>query len=158
MTSTYQRNALDISYNGWENYETWNVALWVQNDEGLYHLAQDCGDYETLVNVLYEEYGVKETRDGVSFKDPKVNVVQLNSDVFDFQILSITDPLGEGVIKYTSHILQFITLFFLIMSLSIALSLLAQGNNGNEILDILDTLVVDIEQEGINSCAEVFEV
>jgi len=44
------------------------------------------------------------------------------------------------------------------MSLSIALSLLAQGNNGNEILDILDTLVVDIEQEGINSCAEVFEV
>ena len=44
------------------------------------------------------------------------------------------------------------------MSLSIALSLLAQGNNGNEILNILDTLVADIEQEGINSCAEVFEV
>ena len=44
------------------------------------------------------------------------------------------------------------------MSLSIALSLLAQGNNGNEILDILDVLVADIEQEGINSCAEVFEV
>jgi hypothetical protein len=44
------------------------------------------------------------------------------------------------------------------MSLSIALSLLAQGNNGTEILTILDTLVADIEQEGINSCAEVFEV
>ena len=44
------------------------------------------------------------------------------------------------------------------MSLSIALSLLAQGNNGNEILNILDVLVSDIEQEGINSCAEVFEV
>jgi hypothetical protein len=44
------------------------------------------------------------------------------------------------------------------MTLSIALSQLAQGNNGNEILDILDTLVSDIEQEGINSCAEVFEV
>jgi hypothetical protein len=44
------------------------------------------------------------------------------------------------------------------MSLSIALSLLAQGNNGTEILNILDTLVSDIEQEGINSCAEVFEV
>ena len=44
------------------------------------------------------------------------------------------------------------------MSLSIALSLLAQGNNGDEILNILDTLVADIEQENINSCAEVFEV
>ena len=44
------------------------------------------------------------------------------------------------------------------MSLSVALSLLAQGNNGDEILTILDTLVSDIEQECINSCAEVFEV
>ena len=84
MTATYQRNALDISYNGWENYETWNIALWINNDEGLYHLAHDCGDYETLVNVLYEEYGVKETKDGVKFADPKVNVIQLNSEVFDF--------------------------------------------------------------------------
>jgi hypothetical protein len=84
MSTTYQRNALDISYNGWENYETWNVALWINNDEPLYHLAQECGDYETLVNRLYNEYGVRETKDGVKFTDPKVNVVQLNSDVFDF--------------------------------------------------------------------------
>jgi hypothetical protein len=44
------------------------------------------------------------------------------------------------------------------MSLSVALSLLAQGNNGDQILQILDTLVADIEQENINSCAEAFEV
>ena len=23
-------------YNGWKNYQTWNVALWFGNDEGLY--------------------------------------------------------------------------------------------------------------------------
>jgi hypothetical protein len=84
MTVTYQSNVLDTTYNGWENYETWNVALWIQNDEGLYHLAAECGDYETLVYRLYDEYGVTETRDGVKFVDPKVNVIQLNSDVFDF--------------------------------------------------------------------------
>ncbi len=84
MTSaTYQLNALDISYNGWNNYETWNVALWINNTEGLYHMAQDCGDYETLVDQL-QECNVKQTPDGVKYNDPKVNVVQLNSDVFDF--------------------------------------------------------------------------
>lgn len=23
-------------YNGWKNYETWNVALWIDNDQGSY--------------------------------------------------------------------------------------------------------------------------
>ena len=53
---------------------------------------------------------------------------------------------------------QFLTLFFFIMSKNVILSLLAQGNTGDQILQILDTIVADIEQEGINSCAEVFEV
>ena len=84
MTTSYQPNVLDISYNGWENYETWNVALWINNTESLYHLAMEAGDYETLVNRLYDEYGVKETKDCVKFNSPKVNVIQLNSNVFDF--------------------------------------------------------------------------
>ena len=84
MTVTYQTNVLDTTYNGWTNYETWNIALWINNDQDLYNLAAECGDYQTLVNVLYNDSGVKETPDGVKFNDPKVNVVQLNSDVFDF--------------------------------------------------------------------------
>ncbi len=82
MTSaTYQLNALDISYNGWNNYVTWNIALWINNTEGLYNLAQECGCYEDFVNSLPKN---AKTRDGVRYNDPKVNVVQLNSDVFDF--------------------------------------------------------------------------
>jgi hypothetical protein len=84
MTASYQTDHLDISYNGWCNYETWNIALWINNDQDLYNFAAECGDYETLVDGLYNEYGVKETKDGVAFSDPKVNVIQLNSEVFDF--------------------------------------------------------------------------
>jgi hypothetical protein len=42
------------------------------------------------------------------------------------------------------------------MSKSLMLSLLAQGNTAAEILNILDTLVADIEQENINDVAEYF--
>ena len=80
--TAYQRNALDISYNGWENYETWNVALWLQNDEGLYNLALEVGNYVDFVEVL-ADCGTVATPDGVKFADPKVNVIQLNSDIFD---------------------------------------------------------------------------
>ena len=28
-------------YQGWTNYETWNVALWIDNDQGLYGYVTD---------------------------------------------------------------------------------------------------------------------
>src|SRR5712691_4616597 len=27
-------------YNGWKNYETWAVALWIDNDQGTYGMRQ----------------------------------------------------------------------------------------------------------------------
>lgn len=30
-----------MPYNGWSNYETWNVKLWMDNDEGNYRYWQD---------------------------------------------------------------------------------------------------------------------
>ena len=81
MPTTYQSNVLDTTYNGWENYETWNVGLWINNDEGLYNLAQQCSDYQEFVKEIGVGYS---TPDGVKYADPKVNVIQINSDVFDF--------------------------------------------------------------------------
>ena len=42
------------------------------------------------------------------------------------------------------------------MTRSTALGMLKVGNNGNEILQILDVIVEDITQENINDCAEYF--
>ena len=30
-----------MSYNGWTNYETWNVALWIDDEEGMYYEARE---------------------------------------------------------------------------------------------------------------------
>ena len=50
-----------------------------------------------------------------------------------------------GVIKDTFLTIQFYRKIPFIMSKSIALSLLAQGSTGSEILQILDALMSDIE-------------
>jgi hypothetical protein len=34
-------NATDKTYNGWTNYETWAVKLWMDNEEGTYNYWQD---------------------------------------------------------------------------------------------------------------------
>jgi len=41
----------DESYNGWENWDTWNTNLWLNNDEGTYKEARriaGCGRTQQL--------------------------------------------------------------------------------------------------------------
>ena len=85
MTSTSQTCLTDTTYNGWTNYQTWNVVLWIQNDEDLYNLVNEfeIACYEDLLDVLYD-CGSKETPDGVKWTDPKINRAEINGDVFDF--------------------------------------------------------------------------
>ena len=34
------------TYNGWANYETWNVALYIQNEYSIYSLAREWVEHE----------------------------------------------------------------------------------------------------------------
>jgi len=70
------------TYNGWANYETWNVTLWIQNDEGLYNVAKQCANYQELVDLLYD-CGSKETRDGVKWDDVKIDGLAVNEMMQD---------------------------------------------------------------------------
>jgi hypothetical protein len=82
---------MDESYNGWSNYETWNVALWFGGDERHYQtimsiadqsavelMKRGPSDYKGIVEQLVNDYGYKETPDGVSYTDPKLNLDELD--------------------------------------------------------------------------------
>ena len=38
--------------NGYANYETWNVALWIGNDEGLYNEAKRLAKFGRMYQDL----------------------------------------------------------------------------------------------------------
>lgn len=68
-------------YNGYENFQTWNVALWINNDEGLYHMAKEhrtslepYSDFATAMRDL----GIVETPDGVSWTDSGLDIETLD--------------------------------------------------------------------------------
>ena len=79
MTVTYQQNLTDTEYNGWTNYETWNVSLWIQNDEGYYDIALHCDDYQDFVDAL-EAVSLNRgsTPDGVKWSSEKINTLELD--------------------------------------------------------------------------------
>lgn len=72
------------SYLGWSNWETWNVALWLQNDEGLYDLARQYRHrgYENLA-VTLNACGIYETPDGASFTDSELSIDELDAMLED---------------------------------------------------------------------------
>jgi hypothetical protein len=43
------------TYNGWNNYETWAVALWLDNEEGSYRYWRECAKAVLRENVRVDE-------------------------------------------------------------------------------------------------------
>jgi hypothetical protein len=66
-----------MAYNGWKNYQTWNVALWIGNDESLYNSARGYKNYLKWV----EDMGLRreKTPDGVLWDSAKLSYAELNS-------------------------------------------------------------------------------
>jgi hypothetical protein len=73
-----------MTYNGFKNYETWNVVLWINNDEGLYNFAKQCKSYDEFVDCMKDlnsSIGY-ETPDGVAWGDSGIDRESINRDWF----------------------------------------------------------------------------
>ena len=70
----------DTTCNGWTNHATWNVALWIGGDEGLYNLAKEFSNYTDFAESLRELSGdLKfETPDGVAWNDSGLDRAELD--------------------------------------------------------------------------------
>lgn len=71
------------TYNGWKNYETWNVALWLSNDYPLYCVARDFGKWDQPFLKLRQELKQSSmqyeiTGDSVSLWDPRLDIKALD--------------------------------------------------------------------------------
>lgn len=69
-------------YNGWANYETWNVALWIQNDMTTYNMARGYLSYDALIPRLEGLWG-QMTPDGVRWMDGLIDTDELDEMIQD---------------------------------------------------------------------------
>lgn len=75
-------NNMDKTYNGWANYETWNVALYIQNEEPLYRIATRCDSYSDFLFKSHRIRGVT-TPDNVLWHSSVLNWDELNAMIRD---------------------------------------------------------------------------
>ena len=82
-------NMTATTYNGWTNYETWNVALWIGNDEFLYNTAKACVTFREGIETPWDKFQrcmmegqigrmLGATGDGVSWDDSNINREEIN--------------------------------------------------------------------------------
>jgi len=70
------------TYNGWANWETWNAALWIGNDEFLYSIAKRAYSWRNCVGLL-QQYGYTETGDDLRFDDVNIDEDEMNEMLED---------------------------------------------------------------------------
>ncbi len=72
-------------YNGWKNRQTWNVSLWINNDEGLYNMLVKYVDQAKRPTYLgfirWAGLEGQRTPDNISFSGTRLDYRALNEMV-----------------------------------------------------------------------------
>ena len=76
-----------LEYNGWYNYETWNLKLWLDNDQDTYNMVQD------KAKSLIKKH------EGVFIEDAATELEKFNKAEF-----ALADWLKEYTLKNTPEL------------------------------------------------------
>lgn len=69
-------------FNGWKNWATWNVSLWIQNDYETYRIARQYDSYDSLIPRLELLWG-QMTPDGARWMDATIDTDALDEMLTD---------------------------------------------------------------------------
>ena len=70
------------NFQGWANWATWNVALWLGNNEALYKVARQFTHYDSLIPYLESGFG-QMTPGGARWMDPTIDTAALDKMLTD---------------------------------------------------------------------------
>jgi len=80
------------TYQGWANYATWNVWLWLTNEPAQYYAmaeylrGTEAPNYEGLIDTLRAEGVIdRETPDGVYWYSPDISKMQIKEAMLEMQ-------------------------------------------------------------------------
>ena len=70
-----------VKYNGWTDWTTWNVALWINNDQTFYSIGKECKNYADFLYEMQYMIGSFATPDGADWGE--ANIEELNEVISD---------------------------------------------------------------------------
>ncbi len=94
--SATQDTARDTTYNGWTNYETWCVNLWLDNDGWMNDRAADLAD-EARATEYPRSYIADELKELIEADEPELH--GMYADLLSAAISSVNwHELADGIL------------------------------------------------------------
>lgn len=96
-----------MAYNGWENYQTWAVNLWLNNDqatqEHLFEMAKDAMQASPIVKRKAEYILADNIEDYVEDNNPLLEQNSMFTDMLNHAIANVAWlEIAEGTLEEQS--------------------------------------------------------
>ena len=79
--SSFNFSDRPLEFNGWADWTTWNVALWINNDSCFNSIAKECETYNEFLYEMQYMIGSFATPDGADWGE--ANIDELNEVIFE---------------------------------------------------------------------------